>query len=239
MDEALHLCVVADGIGGHNAGEVASRLAVDAVSAFIADPQSRPWEFGYESAVSPAGNLLRTAIHLANERILEAAGASRDLAGMATTIVAALVVGDRLSVCHVGDSRLYVSKNGRLRQLTHDDSWTASVLAADPSADSVALEHHPMRHALTNVVGVRSATDVHVVEERLGGGEVLLLCTDGVHATLDARQLQHFLTDRVDPGEAAADIVTSALIHGSRDNCTAVVARYLPGVQPRSASACI
>ena len=135
MDEALHLCVVADGIGGHNAGEVASRLAVDAVSAFIADPQSRPWEFGYESAVSPAGNLLRTAIHLANERILEAAGASRDLAGMATTIVAALVVGDRLSVCHVGDMTLH--------GVTAEVTWNVAATVTGETIAGRALTSFP------------------------------------------------------------------------------------------------
>ena len=90
------------------------------------------------------------------------------------------------------------------------------------------LQHHPMRHALTNVVGSRTATDVHVVEEPLAGGEVLLLTTDGVHGVLDIRALER-IVDRVDLAQLAAEVVAAALARGSRDNCTAVVAQYVKG----------
>ena len=216
VDDGRRLCVVADGMGGHNAGEVAARLAVDAVVADI---------FGAAS-ITDAGGALRTAIHLANARVLEASAASHELAGMGTTIVAALMAGDRLAVGHVGDSRLYVSARGQLRQLTDDDSWTVRVLAREPGVDPAALRHHPLRNVLTNVVGARSTAEVHVVEETLCGGEVLLLCTDGVHDMLDARRLQQLLSEDLEPAEMAANIVRAALVQGSHDNCTAVVARY-------------
>src|SRR5471032_1358593 len=139
IQEELGLCVIADGMGGHNAGEVAARLAVDAVVDFVRErsaslshlrsPESHasfgeargaegagaeaerdadPWPFGFDPALSADGNLLRTAIHLANVQILEAAISSNDYAGMGTTIVAARVAAGRLSVAHVGDSRLYL-----------------------------------------------------------------------------------------------------------------------------------
>jgi protein phosphatase len=234
VHEALRLCVVADGLGGHQAGEVAARIAVDVVGEFIAEARTDAHgvgafhPFGFEPSLSASGNLLRTAIQIAHTQILEAASTSGRYAGMGTTIVAALVVDDRLTVGHVGDSRLYVLAGRRLRQLTHDDSWMAAALARDPDVDPILLEHHPMRNALTNVVGTRPGTDVHVVEEQLHGGEVLLLSTDGVHGVLDERRLERLLQDDEDPADIAANVVRAALSRGSLDNCTAVVARYCP-----------
>ena len=167
FDETRNLCVVADGMGGHNAGEVAARIAVDTVVRFLASDSTAAahWPFGYDPSLSFAGNRLRTAIHLAHVQVLQAAVTSNRYSGMGTTIVAAFVDGNRLSVAHVGDSRLYLLAGDHIRQLTHDDSWMASMLAEDPAADVAALEHHPMRNALTNVVGASRRTDVHVVEE--------------------------------------------------------------------------
>ena len=195
IDEDLRLCVIADGMGGHNAGEIAAHTAVDAVLDVVRDRQRAGWPFGFDPALSEAGNLIRTAIHVANLQIVEQAGHSSACAGMGTTIVAALVVDGRLSVGHVGDSRLYRLAGGRLRQLTGDDSWMASVMANDPRANVSLLEYHPMRHVLTNVVGSRRRTDVHVVEEPLARGDRLLLTTDGVHGVLDDRRLERLLVD--------------------------------------------
>ena len=225
VDEALSLCVVADGMGGHNAGEVAAQLAVDAIVELVsADSGARP--FGVDPSLSNTGNLLRTAVCLANARVLEAAIASADYEGMGTTIVAALVRGSQLSVAHAGDSRLYLLPQRGLRQLTHDDSWMASVLAQNPAADPAALQHHPMRNALTNVVGGRSRTDVHVVEEGLAGGELIVLTTDGVHGVIDDRRLESLLREGDDLPQIASGVIAAALARGSRDNCTVVVARY-------------
>jgi protein phosphatase len=225
IDERRQLCVIADGMGGHNAGEVAAHTAVDAVLHGVAENGRAGWAFGVDPSLSEAGNLVRTAIHLANLQVLEQASRSTAYAGMGTTIVAALVVDDRLSVGHVGDSRLYRLSGGRLRQLTGDDSWVASVMANDPRVNVSLLEHHPMRHVLTSALGAGKRTEVHVIEEPLTSGDRLLLTTDGVHGALDDRHLLALL-EASDLPAAASRIVHAAMAAGSRDNCTAVVAQY-------------
>jgi serine/threonine protein phosphatase PrpC len=237
IHEDLGLLVVADGMGGHNAGEVAARLAVDAVVEFIRDAHtSLPrrsaegaeagFPFGYDPSLSDDGNLLRTAIHVACVHVIEAAGSMNQYAGMGTTLVAARVTGGRLSVAHAGDSRLYLLSAGKLQQVTQDDSWVASMLAAEPDTDPEALQHHPMRNALTNVIGAGGRTDVHVAEHELAGGELLLLSTDGVHGVLDGRRLERMMLEEEDLRSIAQTVISAALKRGSRDNVTAVVARY-------------
>jgi protein phosphatase len=237
IHEDLGLLVVADGMGGHNAGEIAARVAVDAVVEVVreahpslprrsAEGAEAEFPFGYDPSLSDDGNLLRTAIHVACVQVIEAAGSANQYAGMGTTLVAARVAGRRLSVAHAGDSRLYLLSAGRLRQVTRDDSWVASMLADDPDADPDALQHHPMRNALTNVVGAGARTDVHVAEHQLTGGELLLLSTDGVHGVLDGRRLERMMLQEEDPRCLARTLIGAALARGSRDNLTAVVARY-------------
>jgi serine/threonine protein phosphatase PrpC len=235
VDESLQLCVVADGMGGHNAGEIASRLAVNSLLESIRDHylddkgqaagtsrSAAIWPFGFDPSVSAAGNCIRTAFHLANAQILQASLATHSYAGMGTTLVAGLVSAGRLSVGHVGDSRLYLLANRSLRALTLDDSWTTAGAGCGFRIDPVLRQN-----ALTNVVGA-PATVVHVTEETLTGGEVLLLSTDGVHGVLDDTWLQRLATSTSDLREMATGLVDAAIARGSRDNCTVVVARYTP-----------
>jgi protein phosphatase len=228
-DVDVRLFAIADGMGGHNAGEVASRLAIEAVTGFIhrsAVDTDFSWPYGIDQTVSFDGNRLRTAIHLANRRVFRTAESRDDYNGMGTTIVGLLVSGSRASIAHVGDSRLYLLSDGALSQLTRDDSWAATVLAQDPSLGAAAIVHHPMRNVLTNVLGAREQVEMHLSERDLEGGEVLLLCTDGLHGVLDADALQHILNTVQDVDEAARVLVDRAMACGSRDNVTALVVRY-------------
>jgi len=236
----LQLCIVADGMGGHNAGEVAARLAVDAMVDYLIEAGNPAaagshhddggvsrWPLGFDPSLSEGGNLLRTAVYLANLRILETAVLSREYAGMGTTIVAGLVRDGRLSVAHVGDSRLYLLTEGRLHQLTADDSWVATTMAGGEQPEATLLRHHPMRHALTNVVGARARTEVHITETPLRGGELLVLTTDGVHEHLDECRIQELMNGAASVADMPTALVRSALARGSHDNCTAVVGQYL------------
>jgi protein phosphatase len=216
LDDERGLCVVADGMGGHNGGEVASRIAVTGVTEYIRTADGgETWPFGFDRSLSESANRLRTAVHIANGQILDAAAHRRDLSGMGTTVVAALVDGDTLAVAHVGDSRLYIFDAGRLRLLTADDSWALN------------------RNVLTNVLGARRDLDVHVAEERLTGAALIILVTDGVHTVVEDGLIAELVGGGDPPAEIARRLVDAALSRGTRDNCTAVVAEYqVPATNP-------
>lgn len=230
IDPDLSLLVVADGMGGHNAGEVAARVAVDAVVGFMRQArrtEQHEWPFGHDDSVSDVANLLCTSVHEANLRVLEAADAADEYLGMGTTIVAAVLHDTRLSMVHVGDSRGYLFANRQIRQLTRDDSWIMAMLAQDPTTDPATLQRHPMRNALTNVVGASRSMDVHVSEETVSRGSLVALTTDGVHGVVDEISIGKVLAVDGDVAELARQLVQEALGRGSRDNCTAVVGRCL------------
>jgi protein phosphatase len=228
-DTALQLFVVADGMGGHSAGEVASSLAVDAIAGFIRRTEGDgdvSWPYGIEPRLSFSGNRLRTAAHLANRRVFRAAERHDEYTGMGTTIVGALISGRRLAVANAGDSRLYLFADGRLTQLTHDDTWAATVLAAQGNSGPAGRPSSSMRHVLTNVLGAREEVDVHVSEHDLSGGEMILLCSDGLHGVLDDSTLQMMLSAGGTPVEIVPQLIETALTRGAKDNITAVLARY-------------
>jgi protein phosphatase len=228
-DPNVRLFAVADGMGGHEAGEVASRLAIEAISGFIrrsATDADFSWPYGLDGNLSYDGNRLRTAIHLANRRIFRTAESNDDYSGMGTTIVSVLVNGSHVAIGHVGDSRLYLVHGGAIEQVTQDDSWAATILAHDPRVKPADLAHHPMRNVLTNVLGAREQVDVHLSERDLESGDVMLLCSDGLHGVLNADQLRQILQRIADPEIASRSLVQAALDNGARDNVTALVVRY-------------
>jgi PPM family protein phosphatase len=228
-DADVRLFAVADGMGGHDAGEVASRLAIEALTAFIrrsSRDTDFSWPYGLDGRLSYDGNRLRTAIHLANRRIFREAENNDDYSGMGTTIVSLLANDSHVAIGHVGDSRLYLARGATIEQLTQDDSWAATILAHDPRVKPADLAHHPMRNVLTNVLGAREQLDVHLTERDLQDGDVLLLCSDGLHGALDDSAVHQILRAHPDVDEAAGSLVKAALDRGSRDNVTALVVRY-------------
>jgi protein phosphatase len=229
-DVEQSLFIVGDGMGGHQAGEVASRLAVDSIHAFIArtrNDEKVTWPYGIDPAVSFDGNRVATAIRIANRRVFKASENSEEYTGMGTTIVVALVTDDRIVLSSVGDSRIYSFAQGTLTQLTQDDSWI-SMLMANGTMDPGAIARHPMRHVLTNVVGARESLDCRVQERTLAGGELFLLSTDGLHGALDHETMQALMGQHADPAALAPTLVEAALQQGSKDNITALVIRYEP-----------
>ena len=220
----LGLFVVADGMGGHNAGEVASHLAVETIRDFIAESATATditWPFGLETRSSIDTNRLTTAVRLANRKIYSEGARSADLSGMGTTVVAVLVAGDRMTIVSVGDSRLYRLRQGALEQLTKDDTWLASVLGEKQAED--ADPQHPLRHVLTSVVGTKDDVRPGAREEQLVAGDRFLLCTDGIHGKLDSGSLTNLLVSAPSASDGAASVVKEAITRGTSDNATALV----------------
>lgn len=229
VDPVHRLFAVADGLGGHNAGEVASAMALEALAGFIrrsAGETDLSWPYGVEPGLSYDANRLRTGIHIANRHVFRAAESSDDYLGMGTTL-AALLVTDAGVVCgNVGDSRIYRLHAGTLTLVTHDDSW-AAVLLAQGVAD---IARHPLRHVLTNVVGARDQVEVHVRELPVMNGDRYLACSDGLHEVVTEADIARILSTEPDPRASAERLVRLALERGSRDNVTAVVVQC--GVGP-------
>jgi PPM family protein phosphatase len=223
FDMGLGLFVVADGMGGHAAGEVASRLAVEAIYAFVARSESDPeltWPFEPEAALSREANRLRNAVLLGNRRVFRAAECQSDYAGMGTTVVAALFGANAVAIAHVGDSRIYSYVDGRLTRLTEDDSLLASLKG---SIDPAQHAKHPLRNVLTNVLGAREETEVHVADYPVAPGMRLLLCSDGLHGVVDDEQIAAVLAEAPTPRLASERLVAAALDAKGRDNVTSLV----------------
>lgn len=231
-DTEAGLFAVADGMGGHKAGEVAAQLAIEAITGFISRSDKDydvTWPYGIDDTLSFDGNRLRTAVFLANRKVFRAAESSDDYGGMGTTIVCVLMSGRHASIGSVGDSRVYLVSGGAIEQVTTDDSWGATILAQDPNLTEADIAQHPMRNVLTNVLGGRPTVDVHVNERVLLGGETLILTSDGVHGVLEPAVLREIVEQAPDEATAAQTIVDRALESGSRDNVTALVVRYEAG----------
>jgi PPM family protein phosphatase len=228
-DPALQLFMVADGMGGHAAGEVASSLAVETVLGFIRRTEEDAecsWPYGVEPALSFSSNRLRTAIHLANRRVFRAAERHDEYTGMGTTLVSAFISGRCLTVAGAGDSRVYLCVEGRLTQLTTDDTWEATMRAAQRDSPLAGRPSPAMRHVLTNVLGAREQADVHVSEHDLRGGEMILLCSDGLHGAIDDSDLEGMLNSGGTPADIVPQLIDAALTRGTRDNVTAVLVRF-------------
>ena len=228
-DCKLGLFAVADGMGGHKAGQVAAQLATDTIAGFISRSvvdNDVTWPYGIDDKLSYDGNRLRTAIYLANRKVFRVAESSDDYGGMGATIVGLFLNAGRAAIGSVGDSRVYMLAGGKLEQLTADDSWAAMILAQDPKLRPEDLATHPMRNVLTNVLGGKSTVEVHLLERELRGGEVFMLCSDGVHSALGRDVLHDVIENEADVERAAQKLVDQALAAGSRDNVTAVVVRH-------------
>jgi protein phosphatase len=210
VDSTRGLFVVADGMGGHNAGEVASDIAVKTMAEF------------FREGGSPSPSRLDQAIKTANDEILAKAAGQSDYAGMGTTVVAALLDDDRAFFANVGDSRAYVWHHGVVTRITRDDSW---LTAAIESGEGANVEHHPMRHVLTKVVGLRPELQPSVAEFEFHQGDVLLLCTDGVHGSLNDVLLAEMLGSDQTVKDIAERVVGAAMARGATDNVTAIVVR--------------
>jgi protein phosphatase len=145
---------------------------------------------------------------------------------MGTTVVATVVTGSVMTIGSAGDSRCYLLRSGELKQLTRDDSWVSAALG-EGILNSDDVEHHPLRNVITKAVGARDTIDLDLVEHHLQGGDLLMLCSDGLHGMINDAEIHRQLTAAPSTLEAAsARLVDAANEAGGRDNVTVVLLRY-------------
>ena len=212
----LGLYLVADGMGGHKAGQVASHLAAEGAIRAIDALQG--------ASVSLAERL-RHAVACANREIFTAAQAKPELSGMGTTFVGMLFGGERLALAHVGDSRAYLLRQGRLRGLTDDHSIVGELLRRHEISEEDAAQH-PHRHVLTRALGVRPRTEPDLAEMTPQEGDVFVLCSDGLTGHVEDDEIAERLANEDDLEAAAAGLVDAANRAGGQDNITVLLVRY-------------
>jgi protein phosphatase len=223
----IGLFIVADGMGGHVAGEVASRVAVEAIEAFTEETagadKNRTWPFPFEPSLSLEANRLKAAFRLANRKIAAAIADSQELRGMATTASAILSGARTACVAHVGDSRVYVLRDSTLEQLTRDHSWVEEQVRAGTMSPSAARQH-PWRNVVTRALSGGEDPEVDVQDLEPKPGERYLLCSDGLFTAVNDQQIAALLGDRSAPlQEICQRLVEAANAAGGPDNITALV----------------
>lgn len=212
----LGLYLVADGMGGHKAGQVASHLAAEGAIRAIDALQG--------ASVSLAERL-RHAVACANREIFTAAQAKPELSGMGTTFVGMLFGGERLALAHVGDSRAYLLRQGRLRGLTDDHSIVGELLRRHEISEEDAAQH-PHRHVLTRALGVRPRTEPDLAEMTPQEGDVFILCSDGLTGHVEDEEIAERVASEDDLEVAGQGLVDAANRAGGQDNITVLLVRY-------------
>ncbi len=226
-DSEEGLFIVADGMGGHAAGEVASKITVDTVGEFIAATRQKEeatWPFKYNHELHFNSNRLSVAIEKANERVMAAVAAQPWLKGMGTTVVAGLLDGKILSLAHVGDSRAYLYRDGQLSRLTDDHSWVHEQVAAGILTEDEA-KSHPLKNVVTRALGGGPSVFPDLQELSFQVGDAFLFCSDGLTTMLSDEEIRDGLAADPDPQKVCERLVELANEKGGVDNITVVVAR--------------
>jgi serine/threonine protein phosphatase PrpC len=224
---ALKLFVLSDGIGGQANGEVASAIAVETIVTHCSEfstVQSRTNGDELQSGISDRTNRLVSATYLANRTILEASVTDPQFQGMGATLVAAWIDRLRLSLVHVGDSRAYLLRGGHLESLTWDHTLVAEQVRNGLLTPEQA-QTNPLRRILIRALGAREELEIDVHEHELHGGDVLLLCTDGLTGMVPESEIRDVLLRECDAQSAADRLVASANEHGGEDNVTVILVR--------------
>lgn len=226
-DPAIGLYLVCDGMGGHRAGEVASGRAVEFIRNHIATAalhSDHPLVGVYRPEFSPATNRLASAIRAANIAIYQEALSQPHYAGMGTTVASVLVSGHILSIAHVGDSRVYLIRDGAVQALTRDHSLASEQVRYGLLKEEEAIEV-PHKHVLTRAVGIAATVDVELTEVPLLSGDLLLLCSDGLNDVTPAQILRSMQTSS-DPQTLSDRLIALSNAAGGDDNITAVVVAF-------------
>jgi PPM family protein phosphatase len=215
IEPDLGLYILADGMGGANAGEQASRMAVETVAETVLMAQRRD------------AQVLLSAVEEANRRVLQASQNDAELEGMGTTLVAALEIGEELAIASVGDSRAYLVDDQGMRAITDDQTWVNEV-GRPLGLDEESLRNHPMRHVLTMAIGASSPLTVNCYAVPVPPGAIILICSDGLHGVVDSLTLEGILQggrNGTGLAESCHQLIEAAKHAGGPDNVTTVLLR--------------
>jgi len=237
-EDALHiseqhgLFCVADGMGGHSSGEVASALALAEISGFFdrtGKDDENTWPYKADRSLSYDENRLVVAIKLANLRVFEMSNTQKQYQGMGTTIVSALFSPTRTVVAHVGDSRAYqyVQEERKLVPLTEDHSLLTDYIKANKLTPEEAAKF-PYRNVITRALGVKEMVEVDVARPNLAPGDIVMLCCDGLSGMVPDPAMAEILGAQADLDRATSTLVDAANVAGGIDNITVILVRWNP-----------
>jgi protein phosphatase len=227
LPESERLAIVADGMGGHASGEVASRMAVETIVGFFRetqDEQELTWPFKVDRGKRHDINRMVTAIKLANLKIHQEAQRNPACHGMGTTVVSTLFLEDALIVGHVGDSRLYRYRDGRFDQLTEDHSLLNDYIKMKHlSPEEIAA--FPHKNVIVRALGMKASVQVDVICDAPRLGDVYLLCSDGLSGMVPDGEIAALIADEPDLDRVCDRLIANANSNGGLDNITVVAVR--------------
>jgi serine/threonine protein phosphatase PrpC len=233
INEHDHIYVVADGMGGHNHGEVASQIAVDTILDFIEEreDQDSTLPIGYDANLREASNRLKRSIHVAHDEVLAAIRRDGSLIGMGTTVVGAIHDGPSIAIAHVGDSRGYRLRDGHLELLTQDHTWVNEQVVAGYLSEDQA-KSHPLKNVVTRALGGDNEVVVDVIETPARVGDLFLLCSDGLTTMLSDQEIHERLVSSVSLEDIGNRLIRDANARGGFDNVTVVLMRVVDAPMP-------
>ena len=214
-EENFPLFIVADGIGGHNFGEIASKMAVDVIKNSIKSIDH------YENLDELESDMIK-AISNANNEVYNMSNSAEEYAGMGTTLTALYVYFDSILIGHVGDSRTYAINSREIRQLTEDDTIVNRLLKLGEITQSEA-QNHPKKNIITNAIGTDSSIDISLIQYNYGKGEYILMCTDGLTDMATNEEILNTINEHKIPSKISAKLLEIALEAGGKDNITLII----------------
>ncbi|MEG0291352.1 MAG: Stp1/IreP family PP2C-type Ser/Thr phosphatase [Anaerovoracaceae bacterium] len=217
--------MVADGVGGNNAGECASNMAVSKIAECIRENSLTGIEDQNEIAIC-----LKRYIEIANKEIIDFALHNKENRGMATTLVMCYIKGDTLYIANIGDSRAYIYRQGELFQITEDHSYVNSLIKMGAITHEEAKDHEK-GHMITKALGAAKEADADYYQTKIVDGDVVLLCTDGLYGELSEGEIEKLISQEGDMSKLAEKLIAYANEAGGRDNITAVCIKTKGGCQ--------
>ena len=226
----MNLFAVADGMGGHSSGEVASRIAVDTLKTFFEETEKDAditWPYKDNKALSPEANRFVASIKLANRNIFETAMADPRFKGMGTTFVGMVTTESHALIAHVGDSRCYRFREGKLEQLTEDHSLLndyKKIQKMTPEEE----ENFPHKNIIVRALGMKDTVEVDIQDNGPQTGDILLLCSDGLSGEVTDDQMCDIVAEHADDLDKGVEVlIQAACDNGGKDNVTVVLVKYI------------